>query len=115
MGILHKIAHKRKIKYIILHIAFIRCPSDSKKKLSGSTISLFRKLIEYYSLFYEGLFKQDIKKLQQVTESRKELHFGECYKALKKSRGDDAIAISYIREISRIVQLSVSPVISKLL
>ena len=76
---------------------------------------LMQGLDQYLQLLYDANYKQDIHLIHIIHKQKEDYQFGKCLKYLEQSKGKEAVALSYIREIFRRIQLATSPIIVKLL
>ncbi|MFA5061100.1 MAG: hypothetical protein WC494_02195 [Candidatus Pacearchaeota archaeon] len=87
----------------------------NKIKTNKTLLSLFEKLKNYFYLFEKAYFEEDIEKIHEINRLRNEYHFGEVLSLLKKSKGDENVLLSYIKDIFRFIQIGTSPILSKIL
>ena len=69
---------------------------------------------EYFDLFYEAHFKQDIKNIHRINSIKDELHFGALLTQIETAQGKKAVVLSKIRELFRLIQIGTSPILSEL-
>ena len=89
--------------------------SNSKTKTDKKIISLFIDLGNYLSLFNEAYSKKDINRIHEINSLKSKFQFGECLKAIEESKGKNAVILSEIKEIYRLIQISTSPILSEVL
>ena len=89
--------------------------SDSKVRLSQDALKLLNNLKDYFELYYNSYYKKDIYLIHEINKLKNKFQFGECLRLLEKSRGKETIALSYIREIFRLIQVGTSPVLLEFL
>ena len=63
----------------------------------------------------EAYLNSDIKKIHEIKRLKEKYHFGEVYVMLEKSSGTMNVFLTYVWEIFRRVNLSVSPVLAMIL
>jgi len=66
---------------------------------------------KYFDLYSEAYNTSDMKKIHKLNELKSKYQFGWCYKSIAASRGDEAVALSLIREAMRLMQIGSSPVL----
>ncbi|MEK6918640.1 MAG: hypothetical protein AABW73_01240 [Nanoarchaeota archaeon] len=93
--------------YYLYHYAH-----DNKIKTNKNFSQLIKDLGLYFSDLRSAYLKRDVSIVHRINEQKKKYHFGEIIKLLEKSRGEENIIYSYIREIFRSIQLSTSPIMS---
>ncbi|HHE36209.1 MAG TPA: AbrB/MazE/SpoVT family DNA-binding domain-containing protein [Candidatus Woesearchaeota archaeon] len=76
-------------------------------------IDLLDKLEEYFQLCYNAYYKKDIKYIHKINQLKEEYQFGKCYKYLEQARGQEAVILSHIRELFRLIQIGTSPILSE--
>jgi len=104
----------------IMHIGhnlyYLYLEANKKKlKLKQETKQLLEKCEEYYILFYDSFYKQDIKKIESLNGLRIKYQQDLVEKVFKKEVSENYLFVSLIRENLRLVQISSSPVLSQLL
>jgi hypothetical protein len=88
---------------------------ENKVKLTKKNLDLLESLKEYFSLFEDSYYNNNIDSINKINKLKTKYQFGECLKLLEKSKGKETVALSYIREIFRIIQIGTSPILSKIL
>ena len=94
------------IYYLYSHL------NKTKSKISSKTIDLLKSCKKYFILFEESYKTKNIDAINKINLDKKEYHFGSCLKQLSLSKGNETIALSYIRELFRLIQIGTSPIIS---
>jgi len=89
--------------------------SKNKVKLSKETIDLLNDLEEYFRLYESSYFNKDLDSVNKINKLKTKYQFGECFKALEKSKGNETVILSYIREIYRLMQIGTSPILGEIL
>ncbi|MDP3881327.1 MAG: hypothetical protein Q8Q31_00420 [Nanoarchaeota archaeon] len=97
------------ISYTYLHAA------SKKVKCGKETKNLVKELQNYFSLYYEAYLRKDENAIHKINSGKEKYHFGKCLEAIKSARGEEAVLLSYIREIYRLIQIGTSPLFSELL
>jgi len=69
----------------------------------------------YFNLLFEAHKNKDITQINKINSLKNKFQYGKCLELISKSKGKDAVAASYLREIFRWIQISSSPLLSKLL
>lgn len=77
--------------------------------------SLILESGNYFNLLYDAYHNKDISQINKINSLRNKFQYGRCLDLIAKSRGKEAVVASYLREIFRWVQISSSPLLSKLL
>ena len=87
----------------------------SKNKITKNkkVIELLENLEEYFQLYYDAYYKKDIKLVHRINQLKEEYQFGKCYKYLEQAKEQDAVLISHIRELFRLIQVGTSPILSE--
>ncbi len=85
--------------------------SKNKPTKNKVIISLLKNTKDYFDLYKEAYYKKDINIIHKINELKKEYYLGKCINALKKSKGNDTVILTYIREIFRIIQIGTSPIL----
>ncbi|MCA9497087.1 MAG: hypothetical protein KC589_09150 [Nanoarchaeota archaeon] len=83
----------------------------SKKKIEN----LFETVIEIFDTLYDAYYKRNLKLIHKLLDYRKTFIFDKCIKELELSNGIENIIIADIKEISRTIQLSLSPILSEII
>jgi phosphate uptake regulator len=83
----------------------------SSKKLYSS----LKELTNYLELFEKAYSEKKLENIHQINKLKEKYPLGECLKAIEKSHGHEAVALSYIREIFRLIQIGTSPLIIEIL
>ena len=84
----------------------------NRPRITARTIGLLKELEASFQLLYNAYYERDMAAIHRL--NRKE-YLEKCYSALEKSSGKETPLISHIREISRLVQVGSSPIISIIL
>jgi hypothetical protein len=83
------------------------------KVKSKVVTELFVDLEQYFELYYNAFFKRDITHIHASNKLAKQ-NFEKCYAAMEKAKGHEVVTISHIRELFRLMQIGVSPILSML-
>jgi hypothetical protein len=94
---------------------YVYASKKVKRKLSDNVLKIQEDAIEYFSFYYDAFFKKDVKAIYKLNELKSKLHFGKCYDLIEKSKGPEAVVLSKIREILRLIQIGGSPIYSIIL
>ena len=78
-------------------------------------IPLLNELNNYLLLLEDSFIKKDLTSIHKINKLKHKFQFGECIVSLESSKGSDAVAFSYIRELFRLIQISTSPLILEIL
>ncbi|MCA9460223.1 MAG: hypothetical protein KC550_06770, partial [Nanoarchaeota archaeon] len=76
---------------------------------------LFETVIEIFDTLYDAYYKRNLKLIHKLLDYRKTFIFDKCIKELELSNGIENIIIADIKEISRTIQLSLSPILSEII
>ncbi|HLC33094.1 MAG TPA: AbrB/MazE/SpoVT family DNA-binding domain-containing protein [Candidatus Nanoarchaeia archaeon] len=71
-------------------------------------------LERYFQLLYDAYSSRDLAYIHKINELKKEFQFGKCYDTLAKAKGKDAVILSHLRELFRLVQVASSPILGEL-
>jgi phosphate uptake regulator len=91
---------------------FYKYMSENKIVPQLDMIKSIEDYSNYFNLLYEGYFTYDLRKLQKITSLRNKYHYGDIIKKIEKKSGKEAVAYSFLKELFRITQISISPIIS---
>jgi hypothetical protein len=94
---------------------FYKYTQENKVKLNKKNLELLESLKEYFNLFEDSYYNNNIDSINKINKLKSKYQFGECIKLLEKSKGKETVALSYTREIFRIIQIGTSPILSKIL
>ena len=89
--------------------------SKNQLKKNKNILELLEHLEEYFQLYYNAYYKKDIRSIHKINQLRNKYQFGKCYQYLEQSKSNDTIALSYIRELFRLIQIGTSPILSEYL
>jgi len=87
---------------------------QNKIKKDEKTIKFVEELKDYFNLFYDSFYKEDMGLIHKIISQKSKFHFGDLIKLLEKSEKSNAVAVSYLRELYRLIQIGASPILSKL-
>jgi len=87
----------------------------NKVTISKDLESLILESGNYFNLLYEAHHNKDITQINKINSLKNKFQYGKCLELIAKSKGKEAVAASYLREIFRWIQISSSPLLSKLL
>ncbi len=76
---------------------------------------ILEELSEYYGLQYDAFYKRDFSHIKEINQKKEKHHFGELLDAMEKSTGAFTVALSYLREVFRLIQIGTSPIVAELL
>jgi phosphate uptake regulator len=94
-----------------LHMHIIR----SKIKNQRKPLRIINHLISYFSSFSKAYFEKDIDEIHKINDLKEKYQLGECLVLLSKSRKEETIMHSYIREIFRLIQIGTSPILAEII
>lgn len=89
--------------------------SQNKIKKDKSITSLLEETVEYFIYYKKSFYESNINYIHKINSLRDKWYFGESINYLKKSRGNETVVLTYLREIFRIIQLGTSPILTYLL
>ena len=100
----------------LLHIQhalfyFYKYVYDNKVPLNKDLIDIVEKYKDYFQLFYDGYFNKDLKTIQKITHQRNLFQYGIILDQIEK-KGKSSVAFSFIREVFRLTQVAISPIIT---
>lgn len=87
---------------------------SNKIKKDEKLNQFVRDLKDYFNLYYDSFYKEDIKSIHKIISSRTKFHSGDIISLLEKSSKSNSVILSYLREIYRLIQIGTSPILSKL-
>jgi len=88
--------------------------SEHKLKSNQRVNELLDALEKYFQLYYEAFYQRDIAAINKITKMKKDYQFGKCYIYLEQAKGPEAVVLSHIREIFRLIQIGASPILGGL-
>jgi phosphate uptake regulator len=97
--------------YFYLH----RYAAEHKVKSTARLVDLVEETGNYIDLYYDSFYKKDIGAIHKINSLRDELIFGKCYTYALEAKGPEIIVISHFRELLRLIQIGMSPILSELL
>jgi phosphate uptake regulator len=104
---LNHIQHAAYYLYKYLH--------EHPTKLKAQTIDFLREARDQFELFRVAYYKKSLPAIHEINKRKVAYQTGACIKALEKSIGHEGVALSYIRELLRLIQIGTSPLISMVL
>ncbi|VVB79305.1 Uncharacterised protein [uncultured archaeon] len=78
-------------------------------------LSLLNSLKEYFMLYEKAYTEKNILYIHKINADKKKYQFGKCIEALTNGRGKMNPALSYIRELFRLVQIGASPILIQII
>jgi len=87
--------------------------SENKIKPEKNIIELLEKLKEYFNLFENAYYNNNIESIHKINNLKTKYQFKECLETIKKSK--NPVLASYIRELFRLMQIGTSPILGKIL
>ena len=87
---------------------------QNKIRKDEKLIYFVRNLKDYFGLYYDAFYKEDVKYIHKIMSQQTKFHFGELIKLLQKSEKSNTIVLSYLKEIYRLIQIGSSPILSRL-
>lgn len=88
---------------------------QNRIKKDEKLIHFVRSLKDYFGLYYDAFYKEDMKYIHRIISQKTKFHFGEIINLLEKSAKSNAVVLSYLKEIYRLIQIGSSPVLSRLI
>jgi phosphate uptake regulator len=88
---------------------------ENKIKSDKDIIRLIESLKDYFGYYRDAYFSKNLKIANKVANLRFKYAFGECLDVIEKEKGKNAVIASYIREIYRLINIGISPVLSEIL
>ncbi len=86
-----------------------------KEKLHSSSVNFIKEACEQFELYRNAYYNKDLNAIHEINKRKVAYQTGACIKALEKSKGPEGVALSYIRELLRLIQIGTSPLISMVL
>ncbi len=77
-----------------------------KKKIDAKKLDFLVFVNDLYNSFYESFYTKDLLALNKIGESKNDF-FEKTEKILEKSTGVDAVFLSYLRELVRLIQMCI--------
>ena len=101
----------------IEHIYYYLYEYASKNKISknNEVINLLKHLKEYFKLYKEAYYNQNMNGIHKINHLKKEYYLGKTINLLEKSKSKDTVILAYIREIYRLIQIGSSPIINDII
>ena len=95
----------------IMHAYFYmyKFAAENKIPKDNDISDLLKNLREYYDLLNKAYFEKNSEAIHKINITKKNYQFGECLKAMEKSKGSETIVLSYVRELFRLIQIASSP------
>lgn len=88
---------------------------DNKIQDKQEVLSLLRALKDYFSLYEKAYVEKNISYIHKINQGKKKYQFGRCIEALSSGKGKANPALSYIREIFRLIQVGASPLLVQII
>ena len=89
--------------------------SENKVKKDEEIMNYLKKLEDYFDLYFNSYYKQDINYIHKINKLKEEFQFRKCLLSIEKSRNSKTVVLSYIREIFRLIQIGTSPIMAMIL
>jgi phosphate uptake regulator len=87
---------------------------EKKVRPNKEVLGLLKELQGYFKLFSDAYYTGKIEFVHQIDKLKFKYQFGNCLNFLEKSSGKDTVLFCYIREIFRLIQIGVSPVLARM-
>jgi phosphate uptake regulator len=84
---------------------------SSNKISSKRLFSLILELNNYFELYEDAYLNKNIESIHKINLLKEKFQFGDCIKLLEQTKGSETVALSYIREIFRLIQIGTSPLL----
>lgn len=85
-----------------------------KTPASAEVVELLRHLEAYFNLLYQAYFARSLAAVHRINRLKTEYQFGQCLRLLEEAKGAQAVMLSYIRELFRLIQIASSPILTEL-
>lgn len=85
---------------------------EKNMKPDQRIVGLFKELQDYYQLFYDAYFSQNVDNIYKLDSLKWKYQFGECHDLLKMDLENNDVVVSYQRELFRLIQIGASPMLS---
>lgn len=89
--------------------------AEHKMRTSKDLEWILEALQHYFELFERAILKEDISAIYEINQEKKKYQFGKCLEILENSKGQNIVALSYIRELFRTIQRATSPLLIQLI
>lgn len=89
--------------------------SENKIKTGDTFLMLVEALIKQFDLLYNAYYSKNIGLLYKVSAYRGTHLFGKCTQYIEKAKGKEAVIASYIRELVRLMQIGINPILAELI
>ena len=101
----------------IQHVYYYLYEYAAHNKIKGTKnmIEMLEKTKDYFLLFEDAYYNQNIESVHKINQLKKAYHFGKCIELIEKAKGKEAVVYCYIKESFRLIQIGMSPVLSKIL
>jgi len=97
--------------YYYLYVYAVKNKVKSSKRIN----ELLGNLEEYLQYHYDAYYKKDINAIHKINELKQKYQFGKCYEYIEQAKGKEAVILAHIRELFRLIQIGISPVLSEYL
>lgn len=88
--------------------------SKNKMKKNEKIIKLMQEAKEYFLMYKHSYYDKDIKLIHKINDLKKEYYLEKLPSLIEKSNGKETVALAYIREIFRFIQIGTSPILNEL-
>jgi phosphate uptake regulator len=88
---------------------------ENKIKADNKIILILKELKNYFGLYNLAYKNSDLNAIHKINSEKTKFQFGKCFELLEKSKGNQNVVYSYIREIFRLIQVGTSPILLKIL
>lgn len=89
--------------------------SEKNCKLSEGTVDFLCEAKSQFQLYREAYYNKDLGAVHEINKRKVAYQTGACIRALEKSKSKETVALSYARELLRLIQIGTSPIISIIL
>ncbi|HLC73932.1 MAG TPA: hypothetical protein VJH20_04830 [Candidatus Nanoarchaeia archaeon] len=88
--------------------------SKNKVKISKETLNLIEYLGEYLDLFYKSMYERKLEYVHEINLLKDSIQ-SKCFQRMSKSKGNETVVLSFIRELFRKIQIGTSPILVDLI
>ncbi|MFC1801630.1 hypothetical protein ACFLZB_04155 [Nanoarchaeota archaeon] len=88
---------------------------QKKITLHQSVLGLFKRSMYFNSLIYDAYYQKDIGKIGEMVDLKDKLLYGPVFQIIEKTTGLEAVVVYHIRQTSRLIYNTASPVLAMLL
>lgn len=86
----------------------------SMTKADEDMLDLLESAGDYFGYYYDAYFKRDLTCIHKINNLKSRYQFGICVSLMSEKQGTATGALSYIRDIFRLIQIGASPILSGL-